>query len=165
MACTRVPMPGGGSAIVCSRGGARQKRPGKTPAQAAPALPLTGGGETEHRRLERLLACVQREAGKRRRFYAIWVADGRMLPEAAQRGQEEWADAEACIAAAMAGTASFPRHEMDRRIAVVAREIERRKRAYPNMIAKGTLSVKSAEREVLQMGEVLTWLQERRAEG
>jgi hypothetical protein len=156
-------MPGGGSAIVCSRGG-RGKRPGKAPAPA-PALPLTGGGETEHRRLERLLACVEREAGKRRRFYALWVQQGRMLPETAARGEEEWADVQACVVAALTGKPGVARHEMDRRIAVVAREIERRKRAYPNLIARGTLSVKAAERDLLEMGEVLTWMQERRNQG
>lgn len=124
-----------------------------------------GGGETEHRRLERLLACVEREGSKRKTVYARWVASHRMLPEAAEWALKEWEEVRVFFAAAVTGQEGTDRDGLTRLICAVARECERRRRAYPNLVARGTLTPKTASREMLEMGEVATWLQERRAKG
>ncbi|MER2635177.1 MAG: hypothetical protein ABTQ30_15125 [Rhizobiaceae bacterium] len=158
MTCSRVTLPNGVTAIVC---GPRRRRPAKA-AAAEPSLPLEGGGETESFRLGRLMACIGREAGKRRTLYARWVAAGRMMPETAERGLSEIAEIVEVLRTARRGEPLPRKHVFDRMIGAVAREIDQRRRVYPKMVADGRMTGAAADREIAEMADVLLWLQQQR---
>jgi hypothetical protein len=151
-----VEMPNGTWAVVCGPRARRKKRP---PAKATPAeLPLEGGGETERRRLERMLACVEREAGKRRRLYPRWVADQWMLSETADRWLAEWGQVETALRQALRGEAIATRAEVQRLLMIVSREVARRRNVYPGQVSQGRMTQQFADRELAEMTEVEQWL-------
>lgn len=163
MKCDILHDPILGTVFVCSSGRRREAGP-EAPPQVE--LPLQGGtaAEPQTALVARLIACVGRELRKRRTLYPRWVAQGRISDQTAEHGIAEMVLVEQTLRTAATGGSLPGRHVFDRMVGTVAREIDRRRRVYPRMIAEQRMTEAAARTELTEMGDVLTWLQRTRWE-